>query len=475
MPPPRALPDAEYLPLWTAKERAARGKALRKKVPHDRHAEWSPPKKRGDPVTILERQSAERMQDLVPIRYGRMQASAFAFFRGGAAIMAADLAKSPTSGLGAQLCGDAHLMNFGLFETPERTLVFGLNDFDETLPGPFEWDVKRLAASMDIAARELGLEKAERSSAVLGTVRAYREAMIQFAAMRDLEVWYTRLPATQLQAQLKADAGAKAGKEVGRQIVHSLRRDHLRAFDRLIRTEGGTIRFVSEPPLLVPAEELLDGAERKRYVGAIREFLKQYRESLAPHTRALMERYRFMHMARKVSGIGSVGMRSWVVLFIGRDPGDPLLLQLKEAKRSVLEPYTAPTHYENQGRRVVEGQRFMRVASDPLLGWYRLRAFDGKVHEFYVRQLWDGKSSIDVDRLSAEGLRCYGEACGWTLARGHARSGDRIAMAAYLGKKDSFDRAIATFAAAYAKVNQHDHLRLVEAIDKGRVTAEVGV
>jgi uncharacterized protein (DUF2252 family) len=472
---PRALPDADYLSKVTAEERAARGKALRKEVPHERHAAWSPPKKRGDPVAILEQQAAERMPDLVPIRYGRMSASAFAFFRGGAALIAADLAGTPTSGLQAQLCGDAHLMNFGLFITPERSLVFGLNDFDETLPGPFEWDVKRLAASMEVAGRDLGLHHAERSAAVLATLRAYREGMAQFAAMRELEVWYAHLPAVELQAKLKAGAGEKAGKEVDRQVQKSLRRDHLRAFDRLLREEGGEIRFVSEPPLLVPAEELLGDEQRERYVDVMRSFLKQYREGLPTHTGALMGRYRFSQIARRVSGIGSVGLRTWVVLFIGRDKADPLLVQLKEAKHSVLEPYVGPMRFESQGRRVIEGQRFMQVASDPLLGCYRLKAFDGKVHDFYVRQLWDGKASIDVGRLSPAGLRAYGEACGWTLARGHARSGDRIAMAAYLGEKDTFDQAVAAFAAAYAEVNTEDHRRLVVAIDEGRVKAQAGV
>jgi uncharacterized protein (DUF2252 family) len=471
----RTLPNAEYLPKATAAERADRGKSLRKKVPHEDHAAFSPPKKRGNPVKVLEEQSAGRIPELVPIRYGRMAASMFGFFRGGAALMARDLAGTPVSGLKAQLCGDAHLMNFGLFETPERTLVFGLNDFDETLPGPFEWDVKRLAASMEVAARDLGLRRAERSAAVLATLRAYREAMAEFAAMRDLDVWYARLPAKELQARLEASAGAKSGDEVKRQVHRALRRDHLRAFDRLIRSEGGTIRFINEPPLLVPAEELLDDKQRKRYVEVVHSFLTQYRESLPPHIRALAERYRFTHMARKVGGVASVGTRTWVVLFVGRDPTDPLLLQLKEATHSALEPYTAPTPYENQGRRVVEGQRFMRVASDPLLGWYRLRAWDGKVHDFYVRQLWDGKASVDVNRLSPAGLRCYGEACGWTLARGHARSGDRIAMAAYLGKKDTFDRAVAAFAVKYAEVTEKDHRKLVAAIDKGRVRAQMGV
>jgi uncharacterized protein (DUF2252 family) len=475
MPALRVLPDAEYLPKVTLDERVARGKALRKEVPHEHHAHCPASGKRGDPLQILENQSAERMPDLVPLRYGRMSASTFAFFRGGAAVMAADLASTPTCGLQAQLSGDAHLMNFGLFETPERTLVFGLNDFDETLPGPFEWDVKRLAASMEVASRELGLNDTDRAAAVLGTLRAYREAMAGFAAMRDLEVWYAKLPAAELQAKLKEGAGEKAGKEVERQVHRSLKRDHLRAFDRLLRTEGGEFRFVSEPPLLVPVEELLDDAQRARYVEVIHAFLTQYRASLAPHVRVLMERYRFTHMARKVVGVGSVGTRNWVVLFVGRDSDDPLLLQMKEARRSVLEPYATRSLCDNQGQRVVEGQRFMQVASDPLLGWYQVRGFDGKRHDFYARQLWDGKASFDVGRLSPAGLRCYGEACGWTLARGHARSGDRIAVAAYLGDKDTFDLAVAEFAAGYAKLTQADHQRLVAAIDAGQVTAQKGI
>jgi len=453
------------------RERIARGRALQQEVPHERHASWAPLETRPDPIAILERQSAERIPELVPIRYGRMAASAFAFYRGAAAVMAADLAGTATSGLPAQLCGDAHLMNFGLFETPERSLIFGLNDFDETLPGPIEWDVKRLAASMEIAARELGFDTSEREAAVLATLRSYREAMHAFAEQRNLEVWYARLPADALHAKLSASADAQTGKEVKRQLRKALHRDHLRAFDRLIRTVDGEIRFVSEPPLLVPVEELLDDEQRTRYVEVIRSFLTQYRESLAPHLRALVERYRFTHIARKVVGVGSVGTRAWAVLLIGRDASDPLILQLKEAKRSVLEPYTAPSVYESQGRRVVEGQRFMQAASDHLLGWYHLRAWDGLEHDFYVRQLWDGKSSIDIAHLTPAGLRAYGDACGWTLARGHARSGDRIAIAAYLGEKDSFDRAVASFAVTYADTNEADHARLIRAIDDGRVGA----
>ncbi len=469
------LPNPEYLPRRTVKESVARGRELRREVPHSRHGAWSPPEARHDPVAILEAQSAERMPELVPIRYGRMASSPFAFYRGSAAVMAADLAGTAVSGLHGQLCGDAHLMNFGLFATPERALIFGLNDFDETLPGPIEWDLKRLAASVEIAGRELGFPAAEREIAVLATVRAYREALLEFAEMRDLEVWYARLPAKQLEAKLSAAADAKTGKEARRNIRKALRRDHLSAFDRLVETVSGELRFVSQPPTLVPVEELLDPEQRSRYVETMQAALLQYREGLLPHLKALVERYRFVHAARKVVGVGSVGTRAWVTLFMGRDTSDPLLLQIKEATRSVLEPYSTPSTYESQGRRVVEGQRYMQAASDALLGWFTVVGWDGTERDYYVRQLWDGKSSIDISRVTPVGLRVYGEACGWTLARGHARSGDRIAMASYVGENETLDRAVATFAETYAHVNEADHARLLEAIDAGRIAAEPGV
>jgi uncharacterized protein (DUF2252 family) len=308
-----------------------------------------------------------------------------------------------------------------------------------------------------------------RRAAVVGTVRAYREAMAEFAAQGDLDVWHARLPAKQLQGRLASLADQETAKEVKREVHKALRRNHLRAFNRHLETVDGEVRFVSDPPLLAPVEELLDVDQRTRYVEVIHAFLRQYRESLSPHVRALAERYRFVRIARKVVGVGSVGTRSWVVLMMGRDENDPMLLQLKEATPSVLEPYTEPSVYESQGRRVVEGQRFMQAASDALLGWYRLRAWDGAEHDFYVRQLWDGKSSLDLTRLTPDGLRAYGDACGWTLARGHARSGDRVAMAAYLGTDDDFDQAIAGFAERYADLNEADHVRLVEAIDRGRI------
>jgi uncharacterized protein (DUF2252 family) len=474
--PGRALADAEYLPRRTVCERVAVGERLRRKVPHERLAPWRAARARRDPVSILERQCAARIQELVPIRYGRMATSPFAFYRGAAAVMADDLSRTASPGLRAQLCGDAHLMNFGLFHTPERALIFGLNDFDETLPGPFEWDVKRLAASVEIAGREQGLGASRRHAAVLATVRAYREAMLGFAQQGNLEVWYARLPALELQARLAEHRRTRrAAKEVHGEVRKALRRDHLRAFDRLLETVDGEIRFVSDPPILVPVEELLDERQRARYVEVVQAFLRQYRESLAPHVRGLVEGYRFVHIARKVVGVGSVGTRAWVVLMMGPSARDPLLLQLKEAGCSVLEPYLEPTVYASQGRRVVEGQRFMQAASDGLLGWYGLTGWDDRQHDYYVRQLWDGKASIDVSRLDAAGLLAYGEACGWTLARGHARSGDRIAIAAYLGEGDGFDVAIAESAIRYDDLGEADHARLHEAIEASRVPAAPGV
>ena len=469
------LPDAEYLPRRTVGERVARGLSLREEVPLDRHATWSVPAGRNDPIEILERQAAQRAPDLVPIRYGRMMASPFAFFRGGAAIMAADLAGTPVAGLRAQLCGDAHLLNFGIFDTPERSLVFGLNDFDETLPGPFEWDVKRLAASVEVAGRDLGFSPIQCEAAVCATARSYRESMAYFAAARNLDVWYSHLSAEDLRERLATIGGRKAGKEVDKRVAKALERDHLHAFGRHLGTVDGTLRFVSDPPVLVPADELLEGAARERYVEVVQEFLMQYRSSLRPDRRELLESYRYIQMARKVVGVGSVGTRAWVVLFMGRDADDPLLLQLKEAQPSVLAPYAGGTLHESEGRRVVEGQRLMQTAPDHLLGWYRLDAWDGEQRDFYVRQLWDGKASIDVSRLSPKGLRAYSESCGWTLARAHARSGDRIALSAYLGDDDTFESAITAFASAYADTNERDHERLCAAVDAGSLVAAPGI
>ena len=471
----RTLSDPEYLTFATIDERTRSGRQLRASTPLESHALWGPAAERVEPLATLERQSAQRMPDLIPIRYGRMATSPFAYFRGGAAVMAGDLATTPTSGLITQLCGDAHLLNFGIFETPERTLVFGLNDFDETLPGPFEWDVKRLAASVEIAGRELGFGPGARRKATVATVRAYREAMSEFAEMRNLDVWYARLPARDLKVRLEELADRRSSAEAKKRIRQALQRDHLRAFDRLVEREGDVLRFINNPPLVTPVEELLDADQSERYVEVIQEFLRQYRSSLSTDRQHLVSSYRFVHMARKVVGVGSVGTHAWVVLFVGRDTGDPLLLQLKEAPASVLAPFAGPTGFASQGRRVVEGQRLMQAAGDHLLGCYDLLAWDGHHRDFYVRQLWDGKASIDVSKLTPKGLHVYGESCGWTLARGHARSGDRIALAAYLGEDSTFEQAIATFASAYADTNEGDHLALLDAVTGGSIAALPGI
>lgn len=466
----RRVPEVEPLPPMSPRERAARGLASRERVPVGRHGSWRPSTDRFDPLTVLEHQAARRDPALVPIRHRRMAASAFAFYRGAAAIMAQDLSDSVVTGLRAQLCGDAHLVNFGIFDTPERGHVFDLNDFDETLPGPWEWDVKRLGASIEVAARDLGLGRGDRRRAVTAAIRSYRTQMAAFASMGNLEVHYARLEAADVVARF-ADLNKHDRRSVEHDAARGLSRGHLSAFNKLVTGTGGDLRFRSDPPLLVPATELLDDAARRRYVAVIREFLAQYRASLSTDRRQLLDGYRFVEMARKVVGVGSVGTRAWVVLMIGRDDHDPLILQLKEAKRSVLEPYAGRSTYPRKGQRVVEGQRSIQSASDPLLGWYRLRALDNRMHDFYVRQLWDGKASIDVGQLDDDGLATYAATCGWTLARAHARSGPRISIATYLGDDDEFDEAIADFAHTYADLNERDHARLVDAIDTGRLDA----
>ena len=463
------LPDVEPLPPMSPRERVARGLAARDRVPLAAHSRWRPPVDRGDSVGVLQRQEAKRDPSLIPLRHGRMVASAFAFFRGGAAIMAGDLATTPVTGLRAQLCGDAHLANFGIFDTPERSHLFDINDFDETLPGPWEWDVKRLAASVEVAGRDLGFGPADRRAAVLATAAGYRTRMAEFAEMGNLEVWHARLDASDLLRHLVDERDGRVAKQAQKDVRAGLQRNHLRAFCKLVDRSGGEIRFASRAPILVPIEELLDERGRRRYVGVIRDFMQQYRASLSGPHRALIDGYRYVHLARKVVGVGSVGTRAMVVLMVGRDENDPLLLQLKEAKRSVLEPYCGVSPFSQKGQRVVEGQRLMQAASDPLLGWYRLRALDDKVHDFYVRQLWDGKASIDLTYLTPQGLARYAEVCAQTLARAHARSGFRISISAYLGDTDEFDQAIADFAAGYADVNEEDHGHLVDAITQGRL------
>jgi len=453
-----------------AAESSSAGKAARTGAPRSSHGTWEPAPDREDPVAILERQAESRVAELVPIRYGRMAASPFAFYRGAAAVMAADLSRTPVSGLRVQVCGDAHLSNFGAYAAPDRRLVFDLNDFDESLPGPWEWDVKRLAASFEIAARESGFKRKQRSGAVLRTVRAYREAMREFASQRNLEVWYARLDVETAMAEIEADDPETVAR-LRRGVVKAKGKDSLRALARLTETVDGELRFRSEPPLLVPGDELVPAGDGRNVADTLEEVLAAYRESLAPDRQHLLDGYGFRQIARKVVGVGSVGTRAWVVMLSGADDDDPLFLQAKEAEASVLEPHAGASRYRNHGRRVVEGQRLMQAASDIFLGWCPAVGLEGR-RDFYVRQLWDWKRSAEVERLSPRGLETYARICGWTLARAHARSGDRVAIASYLGGGDSFDRAIADFSAAYADQNERDHAGLLEAIDSGRLKAE---
>jgi uncharacterized protein (DUF2252 family) len=449
-------------------ERAAAGRAARSVARRSAHAEWAPPANRHDPVAIIEAQDARRVRDLVPIRHGRMAASPFAFFRGAAAVMAADLATMPVSGLCVQACGDAHLSNFGAFAAPDRRLVFDLNDFDETLPGPWEWDLKRLAASFALAGRYRGFKRAERSAALLAAVRSYREAMRGFAAQGDLAVWYARLDVEESMGRVEA-ADPGSVKRFERGIAKARSKDSVRAMEKLTEVVDGELRIVSQPPLIVPIEELAAAAGVAEIEAALREVLASYRSTLPGDRQHLLEGYTFRHLARKVVGVGSVGTRAWVILLTGRDDEDPLFLQAKEAEASVLEAHAGPSRYRNHGRRVVEGQRLMQAAGDIFLGWCVAIGLDGRDRDFYIRQLWDWKRSVEVEKLGPTGLEVYAEVCGWTLARAHARSGDRVGIAAYLGGGDAFDRAVCAFAESYADQSERDHAALVAAIDSGRL------
>ncbi len=471
----RATVGGQRLPHLSPSERAARGRAARAESPRGRHAEWEAWAERPDPVALLEEQAESRVPELVPIRYGRMLASPFAFFRGAAYVMASDLAATPRAGFNVQLCGDAHLSNFGGFASPERELVFDVNDFDETLPGPWEWDVKRLAASIAVAGRERGFTGAERRTTVRAAVRQYREAMKRFGTMGNLDAWYARLDRDELLKRLEGGATAEQLRTFRKTVAKAQRKDSARAFERLASTDGGEPRIVSDPPLIVRIEDLLPEGQADEFEEAMRGLLRSYRASLQGDRRYLLERYRYVDLARKVVGVGSVGTRAWVVLMLGRDEGDPLFLQCKEAQPSVLEPFLGKSEFENHGRRVVEGQRLMQASSDIMLGWLRTTGIDGETRDFYVRQLWDWKSSADIETMAPAGMALYGRMCGATLARAHARSGDGIAIASYLGRGDAFDRAIAGFAETYADQNERDHAALAKAVASGRVQATRGI
>ena len=455
----------------TVSERAAAGKAARSRAPRSSHGEWEPAAGRADPVAILEAQGESRVQELLPIRNWRMSASPFTFYRGAAAVMAADLAATPTSGLRVQACGDAHLSNFGVFAAPDRRLVFDLNDFDESLPGPWEWDLKRLAASFEIAGRENGYGRKQRDAVLATLGRQYRAAVRGFAGMRNLEVWYARLDEDAIREQLR-NAGQKLSRKAEKGAAKARAKDSLRALGKLTEQVDGEPRIVSRPPLVVPLEELLPEDDKFDVEAMLKGILERYAETLKGDRRRLLETYTLRHVAHKVVGVGSVGTRAWILLLTGRDDEDPLFLQAKEAQASVLEPYAGASEFENHGRRVVEGQWLMQAASDSFLGWCPVVGIDGRRRDFYVRQLWDGKGSTEVEGMPPAGLEIYARLCAWTLARAHARSGDAVAIGAYLGSGESFDLALAEFSRLYADQNERDFAALKEAIDSGRLPVE---
>jgi uncharacterized protein (DUF2252 family) len=463
-------------------ESKEKGKQARASVPRDSHATFTPSPDRPDPVSLLEEQAVSRVPELVPIRYGRMLVSPFTFYRGAALIMASDLSTTPRSGLTAQICGDAHLSNFGVFGSPERSLVFDCNDFDETLPGPWEWDVKRLAASIVVAARGRGFAKDVRTDAIVGLGRVYREAMREMAGMSTLDVWYSHVDIENVLALLKAQAAATGSKNEARMaatttkvIAKARTKDTMKALDKLTTVVDGQRRIVSDPPLVVPADELFPELQKDAQVEIFHELLRRYRASLPTDRRHLIEQYQFTDMARKVVGVGSVGTRVWILLLHGPNPDDVLFLQAKEAEASVLERFTKKSQYANHGARVVAGQRLMQASSDIFLGWQRTEGLDGTPHDYYVRQLQDWKGSVDTDYAIPAGMTAYGELCAHTLARAHARSGDRIAIAAYLGNNSTFEKALAKFAESYADQNERDYEEFASACASGRLHAEQGV
>ena len=464
---PRDDPTHHYgdAMIATHDERRDAGRALRKEVPRSAHAEWVPSATRADPVDVLEAQAATRASELVPIRYGRMAESAFAFFRGGAAIMAADLDTTPSTGLVVQACGDAHVANFGKFATPERNIVFDINDFDETLPGPWEWDVKRLCASLHIVARSHGFSPGQCDQVVTTAARTYREELERFASMQTLELWYERIHIDDVIAHFPP----KYRPAVQRDVRKAQRKDHVRAVAKLTRSVDGEARFVEDPPLIVHL-----GTVGLDMDDDVLPMVDGYRLTLTEERRALFDRFHVVDVARKVVGVGSVGTRCWVVLFEGPDhpEGDRLILQVKEAQPSVLEPYVGASTFGHHGLRVVAGQRLTQSASDLFLGWCEAPR-SGR--QYYVRQLWDVKGQGDLEQMDFSNLSYYGALCAWALARAHARTGDPVQLSGYLGRSKRFDRAMAQFSASYAATNEQDHLALVTAIADGRVEARLGL
>jgi uncharacterized protein (DUF2252 family) len=445
-------------------QRARIGRAARAVAPRSSHDAWTPSPDRADPAALLRAQETTRVSELIPLRHERMLASPFTFYRGAAVIMAADLAAAPNTGLRVQACGDAHLSNFGGFASPDRTLVFDINDFDETNPGPFEWDVKRLGASFEIAARARELSSKEARALTLLVGKTYREAMADFAGKTNLEVWYARFDVQRVFDQFRSQASAAEVKRFERTLAKAQAKDNMKAFEKLTEQVDGEHRIKSDPPVVVPLRDLVTDGDVDDTRAWLEDRIRVYRRTLQPDRRRLIESYRLVDFARKVVGVGSVGTRCWIALLLGRDASDPLFMQIKEAEPSVLEPHAGRSGFANHGQRVVEGQRLLQASSDILLGWIRSPGLDGIERDFYLRQLWDWKLSPDLEQMSPRVLGMFAQLCGWTLARGHARSGDRIAIAAYLGSNDSFDRAIAAFSAAYADQNERDFTSAASAL-----------
>ena len=458
----------------------AAGKAARKRFPRSQQAHVEFPETRRNPIEILKEQSASRVQELVPIRYGRMSVSPFTFYRGAPAIMAAHLGTAPHSGLMTQLCGDAHLANFGVFSSPERRLVFDVNDFDESHPGPFEWDVKRLVASFAVAGRHRGFTPEQRRAINLAAAASYRNSMTLFAAMTNLEVWYSHFEMNQALDLFAASAGGKKSKERGVARVRKMSdkarsRTSLQAFTKMTVNTAGSPEFLSQAPLLVPIRDLMTPDQSDAVWEMLHKGLGAYKRSISDDRKHLLEQFHVVDVAHKIVGVGSVGLRAWVLLLLGRDATDPLVLQVKQSQRSVLEPYVGRSKYRNHGQRVVNGQRLQQAFTDIFLGWTRVVGLDGNTRDFYVRQLRDGKGSADLDRMPAATMEVYARLCGSTLARAHARSGDRVAIASYLGASDTFERSMAAFAETYADQNEQDYALLEAAIGSGELEVRTGV
>jgi uncharacterized protein (DUF2252 family) len=471
------LPDADAAGTTeppARAERAASGRDARRLVPRESHAEFSPAASR-DPVGLLIEQARSRIPELVPVRYGRMLVSPFAYYRGVALPMAADLATTPTSGLRVQLCGDAHLSNFGAFASPERRLVFDVNDFDETLPGPFEWDVKRLAASLAIVGRENGFGAKACRQIVRTGAESYRTAMRGFAGQHFIDVWYAHLEVAAIVDEFRSRMQATMVKATEKLADRARTRDSMQELDKLTTVTGGQRRIVSDPPLLEPIEEVYPDVPADVLNERMRALVAKYRSTLQSDRRNLLEYFTLVQAARKVVGVGSVGTRAWMLLMAGADPAEPLLLQVKEAQPSVLAAYCGPSQFGDQGERVVAGQHLMQAESDIFLGWTRAAGPDGVHRDYYVRQLKDWKFAMPVEQMVPSALQVYARLCGWTLAHSHARSGDRIALAAYLGGSATFDLAIADFAQAYADQNERDYAALKAAVRDGRVEARTGI